>query len=305
MDEALTERQKRIKKEKFIYRDRKTAWIFLLPAIILLFVFAYIPLVMALVRSVTDYVSGEFVGFDNFDYILKTPTFMKSFLNVVMFTGIILVLQITLSFLFPHVLIAISRKLTNVIKVIIYIPCLISGVVASIIYAFILNYGGGLITSILISLDVDPIAFMTEGYWPILCVILPSFWLAFGYNTLVMHAGLINVPSSYYEAADLDGANFFQKLFYVTIPNMRNTFILIAVNTITGTLQMLEIPMLITGGGPLNMTMTPALYLFNTFRDVGRPLNVTIAGALLVMVVIVIINVIAFRLIKTDRMETE
>ena len=86
---------------------------------------------------------------------------------------------------------------------------------------------------------------------------------------------------------------------------MRNTFILIAVNTITGTLQMLEIPMLVTGGGPLNMTMTPALYLFNTFRDVGRPLNVTIAGALLVMVVIVIINVIAFRLIKTDRMETE
>ena len=305
MEEALTKRQRRLKKEKFIYRDKKTAWLFVLPAMILLFVFAYIPLGMALVRSCTDYTTGKFVGLDNFDYILKTPTFVKSFKNVVFFTLIILVLQITLSFMFPHVLLSISRKLTNVIKVIIYIPCLISGVVASIIYAFILNYGGGLITSILISLNIEPIAFVTQGYWPIACVILPSFWLAFGYNTLVMHAGLLNVPSTYYEAASIDGANFFQKLFYVTIPNMRNTFILIAVNTITGTLQMLEIPMLITGGGPLNMTMTPSLYLFNTFRDVGRPLNVTIAGALLVMILIVTINIIAFKLIKTDRMEAE
>ena len=173
------------------------------PAVILLLVFAYIPLIMALFRAFSDYSTGEFVWFDNFDYVLKTPSFVKSFGNVLLFTVIIVIAQMVLSFFFASVLKAIDVKVANAVKLICYIPCLISGVVASIMYMFILNYGGGLITSILVSLDIDPIAFTTTGYWPILCVLLPTFWLGFGYNTLVMYAGLLNISKTYYEAAEL------------------------------------------------------------------------------------------------------
>ncbi len=299
----LDNKVKKKKKSNFKYRDAKYGYAMVSIAVLLLLVFAYIPLVMAVVRAFQDYSTGKFVGFDNFDYILKTPSFIKSFKNVLLFTGIIVVAQMVLSFFFASVLKAISIKVANAIKVICYIPCLISGVVASIMYMFILNYGGGLITSILVSLDMDPIAFTTEGYWPILCVLMPTFWLGFGYNTLVMYAGLVNIPKTYYEVAEIDGANFWQRNRFVTLPYMKNIFILVLVNLITGTLQMMDIPYMITHGGPLEMTLTPSLYLFNSFRDTGRPQNVTIAGALLVMILIVTVNIIAFKIIKSEKME--
>ena len=84
---------------------------------------------------------------------------------------------------------------------------------------------------------------------------------------------------------------------------MKNIFILSLINLITGSLQMLDIPYMITGGGPLDMTMTPSLYLFNSFRDVNRPQNVTIAGSILIMIVIVTINIIAFKCIHSEKME--
>lgn len=288
---------------KFRYRYAKSGYGMIAPACILLFVFAYIPLFMAIIRSFQDYATGDFVGFDNYDYILKTPTFTKAFGNIVLFTVIIVVAQMVLSFFFAYVLKSINVKVANAVKILIYVPCLLSGVVASIMFMFILNYGGGLITSILIGLDIDPIAFTTQGYWPIVAVLFPTFWLGFGYNTLVMYAGLLNVPKHYYEAADIDGANFWHKLRYVTLPYMKNIIILALVNLITGTLQMMDVPYMITNGGPLDMTMTPSLYLFNSFRDVSRPQNVTIAGALLIMIIIVTINIVAFKVIRSDKME--
>ena len=168
---------------------------------------------------------------------------------------------------------------------------------------FIMNYGGGLLTSISISLGKEPISFQTQGLWPYVCIIIPTLWGGFGYNSLVMYAGLMNVPRQYYEAAALDGAGPLRRMFNITIPGMRNYFILMLVNLITGTLQMMEIPYLITGGGPLEKTLTPALYLFNSFRDAGRSQNVTIAGALLIMVLTVLMNVIAFRMIRSQKSE--
>lgn len=289
--------------QKFKYRDSKFGYLMVIPALLLLMTFAYVPLIMAVKRSFEDYNTGEWNNFSNYDYILNTPSFTKSFGNVILFTLIILVSMVVLSFFFAYVLKTINVKVANAVKIIIYIPCLLSGVVTAIIYLFMLNYRGGLLTSVLIGLGKDPIAFVTKGNWPILCILLPTFWLGFGYNVLVMYAGLLNVPKSYYESAKIDGANFFQQLFFITIPNMKNTFILMIVNLVTGTLQMMDIPLLITGGGPLDKTMTPALYLYNTFRDPLRPQNVTIAGALLIMVVIVMINIIAFKLVRSKELE--
>lgn len=296
-------RAERKRKDAFRLRDSKTAYAMLAPAIILLLVFSSIPLVMAVIRSFQDYNTKEWVGLQNYDYVLKTPSFMGSFENVLVFILIIVSAMMILSFLFAHVLRAIPPRLSGFVKIILYIPCLISGVVTAILYMFLMNYGGGLLTSICISLGIQPISFQTEGLWPYVCIIIPTLWGGFGYNSLVMYAGLMNVPKQYYEASELDGAGPLRKMFYITIPNMRNYFILMLVNLITGTLQMMEIPYLMTGGGPLEKTLTPALYLFNSFRDAGRSQNVTIAGALLILVLTVLVNCVAFRLIRSKKSE--
>ena len=92
-------------------------------------------------------------------------------------------------------------------------------------------------------------------------------------------------------------------MVHVTVPSMRNYLVLIIVNLITTSMQMMEIPLIMTEGGPLNETLTPVLYLFNAFRDPSRPANATIAGALIVMLVIMGVNILVFRLLQSKRSE--
>ncbi len=296
-------RMDRRRHHRFIYRYQKIAYLMLLPAFILLTTFVIVPLIMAVIRSFQDYNTGAFIGFYNYDYILSTDLFLQSFRNVLLFTLIITVTMVVTSFAFAHVLKNLNNRIGAMTKVIIYVPFFISGIIAAIIFNMLTNYGGGLITSILISLDMDPVSFTSDGIWPYVAIIVPTLWLGFGYNTLVMYAGLINIPKDYYEAARIDGASPWQCLWSITIPNMKNYFVLIIINLVTVNLQMMEIPYIMTGGGPLNRTLTPVLYLFNSFRDPNRPQNVTIAGAILVMLLISTVNVIVFRFVRSRRSE--
>ena len=125
-------------------------------------------------------------------------------------------------------------------------------------------------------------------------VIVPTLWLGFGYNSLVMYAGLLNIPKDYYEAATLDGAGWWRKLLKITLPGMTNYFLLTIVGLLTGALTMFDIPFLMTGGGPLETTLTPVLYLFNNYRNVLQSSSVTIAGAILVMLIVGTLNAVVF-----------
>ena len=182
-----------------------------------------------------------------------------------------------------------------------FIPFFISGIVASVIFNLLINYGGGLFTSLLIEAGKDPIAFAVEDHWPYTIIIAITIWLTFGYQTLIMYAGLLQIPKNLYEAAQLDGANFLHQTLFITIPNMKNYFVLVCISLVTANLQMFEIPFMVTGGGPLESTLTPVMYLYNSFRDPGRPQNVTIAGALLVMILIMVINIIVFKTVRSEK----
>jgi len=288
---------------RFVFRNQKTAYLMLLPAFLLITIFVIIPLGMAIIRSFQDYNTGQFIGFYNYIYILRTDLFIQSFGNVIFFTIVITIAMILLSFFFALVLKALNNRLGSMAKIIVFMPFFISGIIASIIFTMLTNYGGGLMTSILISLNVDPISFATDGIWPYISIIVPTIWLGFGYNTLVMYAGLINTPKEYYEAADIDGANGWQKLISITLPNMKNYFVLVIISLVTSTMQMMEIPYIMTEGGPLNKTLTPVLYLFNMFRDPNRPENVTVAGAILVMLLIMTINILVFKFVRSRKSE--
>lgn len=285
----------------FRYRYKKTAYLMLAPALILLTIFVIWPLIMAVVRSFQDYNTGDFVGLYNFVYILKTASFIKSFRNVFLMTAIIVVLTMVLTFLCALLMRSLQNRMGYFVRACIFVPFFISGIVASVIFNLLINYGGGLFTSLLIGAGKDPIAFAVEGNWPYIIVITISIWMVFGYQSLIMYAGLLQIPKSYYEAAQLDGANFVAQTWYITLPNMKNYFVLICINLVTANLQMFEIPFMLTGGGPLESTLTPVMYLYNSFRDPGRPQNVTIAGALLVMILIMAINILVFKTVRSEK----
>lgn len=288
------------KKNSFRYRYKWVAYSMIAPALIMMAIFVFTPLVMSIGRSFKDSATGEFVWFENFRYVLIDKIFLRAFLNVIILSSITTLLIVTSGFLFANVLANLSPRVGGAVKVLIFLPYLISGIVTSIAFLLMLNYGGGLFTSIRYQLGLDAISFQTEGLWPYFWIIVPTWWGGFGYNTLVLYAGLLNIPRSYYEAAEIDGANAAERMFFITIPNLKNYFILLFINLTAGGLQMFEIPMMITGGGPVNKTMTPVLYLVNNFKG-DKPQNTVIAGALLVMIVISAINFFVFKTVKSEK----
>lgn len=268
------------------------------PAFLLLTVFVVVPLVMAIYRSFFDYRAYAdeqiFVGFQNYLTILRTTSFLNSFKNALLFAVIIVAVQLLISFAFAHVLKRCDNGFGRFVRTVIYVPFLISGIAASIVFLFMTNYGGGLVNGILLQIGWEPIAILMDAKWARILVIVPTLWLGFGYNSLVMYAGLLNIPKDYYEAATLDGAGWWRKLLKITLPGMTNYFLLTIVGLLTGALTMFDIPFLMTGGGPLETTLTPVLYLFNNYRNVLQSSSVTIAGAILVMLIVGTLNAVVF-----------
>ncbi len=276
----------------------------MLPAFALLTIFVITPFVMAVYRSFTDYSAYneniKFVWFDNYVTILSDVSFIKSLGNVVLMTVIYAVLMFVLSFLFALLLTKLTPKTANVAKVVTYLPFMLSGILLSVIFIFLFSQNG-LFNAPRMSHDADGISFATDGIWPYVIIILPLLWGGFGYNSLVMYAGLLNIPNAYYEAAEIDGANGWNKLWGITIPNMKNYFVLIIINLITGGLQMFELPLMMTSGGPLEKTLTPVLFIFWQKSNPSIPESAVVAGAILIMIPIAAINLIVFKLIRSEK----
>ena len=290
--------------KKFYYRNKWYGYAMLAPGFILLTIFVIVPFVIALYRSFTDYYAYNqnvtFVWFDNYVRILQDASFFRSLWNVVLMTLIYTVIMVLITFAFAHVIKKLSPRLASMTKIICYIPFLISGVVLSIIFLFIFS-NNGLINAIRVNDDMDRIVFNQDGMWPYIIIILPMIWGGFGYNSLVMLAGLLNIPKDYYEAAEMDGADAWQKLMHITIPNMKNYFVLIIINLITGGLQMFELPLMMTGGGPLEQTLTPVLFIFLQKQNPSLQECEIMAGSILIMIPIALINLLVFKVIKSEK----
>lgn len=287
--------------KKFV--DNKSAFLMLIVPIVLLITFVYIPLGMALFRSffeTTD--SGlNFLGFQTFVKVLTNEYFIKSIFGVLKLSVIITITQIVISFLFANALVKVNKKLSVVSRTLIYLPNLISGIVVAVIFTLLTTFNGGILNSVIEHLGGSPIAFNNDYFWSPVSIIIPTIWIGFGYFSLVMYAGIINIPKTYFEAADVDGASFLKKMWYITIPMMKNYFILLIVTMIVVNLQMFEIPMIMTNGQPASSTMTPVLYLIHSRSNGNISDNEITTSAILIMIIIIIVNSSIFYLFKNKK----
>ncbi len=270
------------------------------PAVILLFIFVFVPLIIAVYRSFFETTLGEtsFVFLKYYKSTFQNKTFLKSIGNVLLFAVSITGIQIVISFLFANVLVRIKGRYGVFARTIIYLPYLLSGIVVSVIFSLLTQYNGGILNSVIESLGGDPVAWGMHNFWSPMIIIIPSIWIGFGYTSLVMYAGLINIPKDYYEAAQMDGAGFWRQTFSISIPCMKNYFILLVVTSIVGNLQMYEVPMVMTNGGPLYKTMTPVLYIMHSRSNGNISDSEITAMAILVMIIILLINSCVFYLFR-------
>jgi len=289
---------------KYRSRDTKLAYLMLAPVVILLGVFVAWPAVYAGFLSFQDwsfYKDPQFVGGKNYADVLTDPLFVATIGRGFLFVLLTVPPMLVLAFLFASLVVTLSRRLATILKVSIYIPTIISGVIASIIFVVIYAYDGGILNAVLAAFHIDPVSWIGDPAWALLSVAVPAVWLGMGLTSLIMVAAMVDIPTEYYEAAAMEGAGWWQKTFYITMPQMKNVFLYLLITGFVAAIQQFELPLVMTQGGPLDSTTLPNLFIFNHFRnDVN--VGYSIAAALLLFVVLGSVSALVFKFINSERL---
>ena len=281
-----------------MYYKKYTPYLFLLPAAAVLIVFFFIPFFQTFGLSFFDYSSSlynpNFVGADNYIKLFKEPVFYKVMFNTFMY----LVIAVPFLVTFPLFLaILINQKIRGITlyKILLYLPVIVSIVVAAIAFKW-LYAGQGILNYILSLFHIKSIGWLVDTKWALFSVALVTIWKGIGYYMMIYLASLMSVPQDLYEACDIDGANFITKHLTVTIPHIMPTIALVStISTISAMKVFAEIYVM-TKGGPLNSTKTIVYYIYErAFENLDLGYASALAVVLLVVVMgFSLINILFF-----------
>ncbi|MBA1163398.1 sugar ABC transporter permease [Bacillus licheniformis] len=294
---------KKIPASKIGWRDNVLAYTFLGPALLILSVFLVIPSIMAVYYAFTDYYLltpdlRKLVGFDNFIKLFKDHIFLKSLSNTLKFVVLVIPLQIGAA-LGLALLLNKKRKANTFFKVAYFSPVVMSLVVISVLWLYLLNPNEGMINNVLTHVGLPPQPFLTSPNQAIFTIVFVSVWQGAGFQMLIFLAGLQNIPGDVYEAAQLDGMNKWQRFIYITLPLLKPTSVFIFITTLISAFKLLVQPMVMTQGGPVNSTMTVVYYIYQTgFTD--RMVGYASSIALLFGTIIGLVTLAQRKLVKED-----
>ncbi|MDR1825565.1 MAG: sugar ABC transporter permease [Bifidobacteriaceae bacterium] len=284
-------------------RHNLLAYGMLAPALIGLSIFVIWPLIRAIYLCFYEwnfYKSNRFVGWRNFTNVLKDDEFWNSVIRGFRFTCMVVPVMLIIAFIFGALARSVGAKLSGFLKAIIYIPTVISGVVASLVFQMIYQYPGGIANWLVGVFGVEAQGWLADTKLALAALTLPTIWVGIGLTALIMLSAMNDVPESYYEAAKLDGAGWFRQQRYITLPQMKNIFLYLVVTGFTANMQALEIPMVMTDGGPAKSTLVPNLYIFQHFRfDATK--GFSMAAAFILFLVMGGISILIFRLLQSEK----
>ncbi|MFI6480516.1 carbohydrate ABC transporter permease [Nonomuraea sp. NPDC050663] len=285
-------------------RDTGVALLMLGPLLVLLGVFVLWPLLHAVWISFSTwsfYEAPVFVGLENYVNVLTDEEFSASVMRGLAFSAMVVPAQVVIAFVFANLVKSVSRRMATVLKVTIYIPVVVSEVIAAIVFSLIYAYKGGLLNWFLGLLGAgEDTAWLGETTTALPAVAVPAIWIGTGLASLIMLAGLLDIPEVYYECASLDGAGGWTKMTRITLPLMKNIILFLLVTGFAASLQFLVVPLVMTQGGPLDSTMLPNLFIFRHFTN-DLYVGYSIAAALLLFVVLGTISAIIFRLVRSEK----
>lgn len=256
--------KKRMKKK---LKDTIISYLFCFPAYSVFAVFIFIPIVWAFVLSFTDYsllTFGEsnFVGFDNYIRLFKDPVFLKSLLNTLYYSVLYVPATLIIGFLFALML-NDDFPGRNFFRLAMFIPVIISMVVASIVWMLILSaHPTSLANRFLALFGIPPQGWLSDPKLAMISVAVVMVWKTFGYKMLLYLAAMQNIPQELYEAAEIDGATGWKKTMYITIPLLKPTTFFLLVTSVIDSFQIFTPIYIMTGGGPGYATTTIVNYLY-------------------------------------------
>jgi multiple sugar transport system permease protein len=186
----------------------------------------------------------------------------------------------------------------SVFRSIFFMPVIIPTAAAALAWVWLYDASSaGILNGFLKFFSIGPIPWLTNGRYALLAVTIEAIWATFGLNTVIFLAGLQNVPQEQYEAAELDGANSWNKFVNITLPGISPVTFFVLVTTVIGAVQVFDVPFVMTAGGPANATQMIVMYLYtNAFRL--QRMGLASAMGYLIFMIILALTFINFRLEK-------
>ncbi|MFJ6808317.1 carbohydrate ABC transporter permease [Streptomyces anulatus] len=251
-------------------RKQFTAWLFLVPALLVFGLFAWWPIVRSLLLSFqrTNLVDpAVWVGLDNFRTLFADPLLGTAVGNTVFFV----VLGVLIGFPAPLILAAIMstvRRGAGVYRFLVYLPVVIPPVVAILLWKWFYDPGSGLFNNVLGKVGLGPYAWLESSDSAMLSLVLEATWAGMGGAVLIYLAAMVGIPGELYEAAEVDGAGIWRRIWHVMLPQLRSVIGLLLLVQLINTVQVFTEPYVFTGGGPENSTLTVLLLIFRyAFQD--------------------------------------
>ena len=287
-------------------RFHRTAWWFVAPAILVISVFFILPVLAGFAMSLTDFdiyaladpANLRFVGLRNYLRLVETPLFWQAFGNTLYFVVVGVPLSIGASLGAALLLNSPLARFKALFRTALFAPVVTTLVAVAVIWRYLFNTRYGFLNYALGGLGVGPVDWLGDPLWAMPAIILFAVWKNFGYNMIILLAGLQAIPGELYEAARIDGASHWRQFRFVTLPMLAPVMLMVSILTIAGYFQLFAEPYVMTQGGPLQSTVS---VLYFMYEEGFKWWNLGSASAVAFLLFIVIFAVTAFELRRAPR----
>ncbi len=245
-------------------------YLFIIPSILTLILFLFIPIFSSFLISLTNWnvytfaqVSLlEFVGLNNYIELFSDDVFWHSLRNTFVFAFVGIPFNISLAMFVAVMIDKKYIKVKGLFRSGYFMPVITTLVAVAVVWRWLYNPEFGLINYLISLAGIEPQRWLSDTRLALPALIVMSVWRNFGYNMVIILAGLQTIPSTLYEAAEVDGANAWQQFWNVTLPSLKSTLFFVVVITTIGAFQFFEEPYIMTDGGPLNSTISMVMNMY-------------------------------------------
>ena len=277
---------------KFRQSNRNGYW-FVLPYVIFFLAFVAYPLCFSIILIFHRWnivTPMEWVGLKNFERLVQDPLFLKSITNTLTFLLIHIPLQILVALVFA-LLLNMKVKLRGFFRALFFLPVVVSGVAVTILWQQLYSYDYGVLNAMLHAIGLPSIPWLIDPAWAMPSIAIMATWKNVGIYIVLFLVGLQNIPGELYEASNLDGATPLKQFWHITLPMLNPTVILIVVLSTIGGFSLFVEPYVLTGGGPMQSTLSGMLYIYNQafyFNHMGYAATLGFAFSLVILLVVVL-----------------
>ena len=290
---------------KYFLKQRIAGILFILPSMIVLAVFVFLPLIMSFIYSTKTFnmmfTDTKFIGIGDYLKLINDSRFWNALKNTVFYTICIVPLQVIIA-LISGILLQKQSRFRIFVRSVYFLPAIASMTIVAILWSFLINNDYGIYLYWFRKIGINIPNLLNSTTWAMPTMILIGIWKNLGFKMIILIAGLESISETYYEAARIDGATPFNNLKYITIPMLMPTLTFVTVDSVISSFQVFDQVYVITKGGPLFSTETLVQYVYsNAFEKSNMGYASAIATMLLAITLIA--SVPLFRVMKRNENE--